>query len=213
MRWTVDVTLNDVEAIVDFLRQRMPDDGVAHTVQSYRTHYALSLVISAFRKHIREELSDEAIAHALENFSWEVDRAYKIKRYWNDLVGIARFWDEDEGYDSERWVRREVLDAEKDEEAPPPAADEEVAEFAVSEYRIPRARGGVGEDIVVARSAEHPDVWGVFEGNVQGWHWDGSSWQHRSLSGSSPYQYTEQDALDAARRCAAAPRRPEGTDR
>ncbi|MGW9439618.1 hypothetical protein [Streptomyces sp. NPDC055607] len=211
MRWTVDVTLNDVNSLVSFLRAQMPESGIDSSEQAYRTHYALRTAINALSHHIQYQLSKKGIAHAKEKLDWDLERAHLIQRNWGDLVDVAREWDETEGFDHERWVYREVLDAEKGEEAP--AAEEETVEPAVSEYRIPRACGGASEDIIVARSSEHPDSWGVFEGSTQGWHWDGTSWQHPSLTGSSPYRYTEQDALAAARHCAAAPRNPEGTER
>ncbi|GGY71450.1 hypothetical protein GCM10010363_60990 [Streptomyces omiyaensis] len=208
MRWTVDVTLNDVDSLVSFLRAQMPESDIGSSEQAYRTHYALRTAINVVSHNVQYRLGEEAIAHAKERPDWDLERAHTIQRSWGDLVNIAREWKGVEGFDHERWVYREVVDTE--EEAP--ASPDETAEPAVFEYRIPRARDGAAEDIVVARSAEHPESWGVFEGSTQGWHWDGSSWQHPSLTGSSPYRYTEQDALAAARRCAAAPRNPEGTD-
>lgn len=210
LHWTVDVTLNDVDAIVGFMEAQMPRSGIASLPQAHRTHHALRMAIDALHDHIKWQLGDKGIAHALKYAGWDLDRAQAISQHWSDLIAIASVWDDVEGYDHDRWVRRKARDTRKAEETP---TEDAAASFAVSEYRIPRARDGAAEDIVVARSTEHPNSWGVFEGSTQGWHWDGSSWQHPSLSDSSPYLYTEQDALDAARRCAAAPRNPEGTDR
>ncbi|MGA4979295.1 hypothetical protein [Streptomyces cinereoruber] len=194
--------------LIAYLEGKMPEQGIAPTLQSYRTHYALHAAIGSLRGEIEHKVSAKGIDHALRKSDWDLARAHAIERDWNRLISIARMWEEDKDFDHERWVYREARDTEKEGA---PAAGEKAPEPAVSEYRIPRARDGAAEDIVVARSGEQLDSWGVFEGSTQGWHWDGTSWQHPSLTGSSPYRYTEQDALDAARRCATAPHKKEGT--
>lgn len=206
LRYAVDVTPDDVNALSDFLAdwliRRRPSWGV--DTEEYRTNAALRTAVASFVGSLGYQFGDEVVAEAQGDGLKSLERIQKISGAWNDLVAVASEWKSSEGFDTTRWCKVRFYDAEDEErfrqwEEKEKASAAETAAF-VSEYRIPGPRNGgqtVGE-FVVARDPDGPDRWAVFEGSSQGRHWDGTAWQHARFTGASPYLFGRATALATA---------------
>ncbi|WP_405438483.1 hypothetical protein OG373_13775 [Streptomyces avidinii] len=211
LRYAADVTLDDLDAVNAFLRDRLINKRPSWAVgtEEFRNNSALRGAWASLSGMLGHALGESALAHASQDKQWELDRRHTLRSTWNELVDIAQEWDDTDGFDAARWVRVRFHDTADEEkfrvwEAKEKASAEESAEF-ISEYRIPgpRSSNEVTGEFVVARDPDHPSQWAVFEGNVQGRHWDGSGWQHARFTGASPYRFSRESALATARQQAA----------
>ncbi|NSC25698.1 hypothetical protein FM076_32950 [Streptomyces albus subsp. chlorinus] len=210
LRYAVDITLDDVDALTAFLMKRL--NGQHHLrvgTEEYRTNSALCSVVPGFAGSLSYQFGDAAVQKAQEDSLKGLTRFQEIRSTWNDLVGVASKWEDVDGFDTARWRRVRFHDAEDEEEfrqweAKEKASADQASAF-VSEYRIPgpRLNGRITGEFVVARDHENPDWWAVFEGSAQARHWDGGTWQHARFTGTSPYLFSREAALALAHQHAA----------
>ncbi|MFJ4343329.1 hypothetical protein [Streptomyces sp. NPDC088915] len=204
VRYAVDITQDDVDAITDFLLDLLNSQSLRVGTEEYRTNAALRTIVPGFAGSLRHEFGADVVAAAQEDPLKGLRRIQNISTTWNDLVAVASHWGDNEAFDTTRWRRVRFYDAENEEqfrqwEAEEKASAAETAAF-VSEYRVPGPRRGgqaVGE-FVVARDPDNPEQWAVFEGSAQSRHWDGSAWQHARFTGTSPYMFGRATALAVA---------------
>ncbi|MFI9630927.1 hypothetical protein [Streptomyces sp. NPDC052042] len=201
LRYAADITLDDVDAVTNFLMDVLNGQHLKVGTQEYRTNAALRSLVPGFAGSLSYEFRDAVVAEARENERKKLTRIQDIKTTWNRLTNVASKWEDVAGFDTERWRTVRFYDAEDEEkfrlwEEKEKASATESASF-ISEYRIPGQRRG-GE-YVVARDPENTDRWAVFEGAAQARHWDGSAWQHARFTGASPYLFGRATALATAR--------------
>ncbi|WP_461296390.1 hypothetical protein [Streptomyces harbinensis] len=207
LRYAVDITQHDVDALTDFISNRLISHSDPDPVGSegYRTNAALRGVHPRFTGTLTHWLSEEVTQKAQEDSQLALRRIQDIHSAWGALIDIGSYWADIEGFDTVRWRRVRFHDADAEEkfrrwEEKETASAAETAAL-VSEYRIPGPRedGKTVGQFVVARDPEHTDRWGLFEGTAQGRHWDGNAWLHARFTGTSPYQFRRTEALALAR--------------
>lgn len=204
LRYAVDITQDDVNALTNFLMDRLIGQPLKVGTEEYRTNSALRALVPGFAGSLSYAFRDDVVQEAQEDSIKGLRHIQGIQSTWNQLAEVARRWDDADGFDTTRWCQARFYDAEDEEsfrqwEEKEKATATEAAAF-VSEYRVPgprRSGQAVGE-YVVARDPERDDRWAVFEGAVQARHWDGSAWQHARFTGTSPYLFSRATALATA---------------
>ncbi|MGP3990839.1 hypothetical protein [Streptomyces sp. 3N207] len=205
LRYAVDITQDDVDALTDFLMARL--NGQHHLrvgTEEYRTNAALRALVPGFAGSLSHEFGDKVVREAEESSLKRLQRIQKIRSTWNQLAEAASKWEDTDGFDTARWQSVRYYDAEDEEKIrrfveKEKTSASEAAAF-VSEYRVPGPRrdGRTEGEFVVARDPDDPDRWAVFEGSAQARHWDGDTWQHARFTGTSPYLFGRATALALA---------------
>ncbi|OKH93583.1 hypothetical protein [Streptomyces uncialis] len=204
LRYAVDVTQDDVDALTDFLMGVLNGPPLQPGTEEYRTDAALRTLVPGFTGALTYQFRDEVVATAQQDAHKQLDRIQDIRSAWNRLAEVASRWKDVDGFATERWHTVRFYDADDEEgfrrwEEKGKASTSQAADF-VFEYRIPGPRQSgqpIGE-YVVARDPGHADRWADFEATAQARHRDGSSRQHARFTGTSPYLYSRATALAAA---------------
>ncbi|MDV9172264.1 hypothetical protein R6V09_19395 [Streptomyces sp. W16] len=125
----VDVTMDDVWAVVDFLTPRLESLERAHDggADEHRAASALAEAVCMFALTIDAEIRGPLTGRVhnpsgrppapaptpteSERIAEERQRLTRIKEYWNQLCAVVEVWRESDGYDLARWQRVSFLDA------------------------------------------------------------------------------------------------------
>lgn len=106
LRYTVDITDNDIDAIEAFLTTHTAEQLVAYHPDTTEHKMAIAvermLQSSAFdARHALEKLAD---AEETDLYG-EMDLWHELKGGWNQLVNAATPWRQTPGHDADRWRR------------------------------------------------------------------------------------------------------------
>jgi hypothetical protein len=119
LRYTVDVTSKDIDAIEAFLGTRTAQQSAAHARGSaeHRIADALELLVESLVIDARWALTKLAGPTETSLHGGELSLRHDIKDAWNRLTGAASRWHDDPGFDATRWRRITHTDASYEQSA------------------------------------------------------------------------------------------------